>query len=160
MAVSSPEIVRLADDGRWEELVKLHQEGNGIVALLLGLLDEGSSRIRQAAATALGEIGRTDPESTGPVVVPRLRDQVMRDDDGEVIAAAAQAIGACNGLLGYEASLRVLKKVPFVPANRSPEDLKAAWEIMDRIAASQPEEDGPTDASENLHGYIYGPRDD
>ena len=156
MAISSPEIVRLVEDGGGEELVKLHRAGNGVITVLLGLLDDRSSRIRQAAARALAEIGRTDPESIEPLVVPRLRDQVMCDEDGEVIEAAAQAIGACNGILGYEGSLRVLKKVRFKPANRSPEDVKAAWETMRLVNDWETDQDGPSDASENLDDYIYG----
>ena len=57
--------------------------------------------------------------------------------------------------IDVEAALRILRTTPHSPAHRSPEDLKAAAEILERIKTSEFSGDEPTDVSENLDEYIY-----
>ena len=59
---------------------------------------------------------------------------------------------------GMEQTLQTLKKFPPGQVKRTPEELKEVQEIMDRFDTADPDDYGPTDASENLDYYIYTPR--
>ena len=57
--------------------------------------------------------------------------------------------------IDVEAAVRILETTPHPRAYRSPEDLKAAAEILERIRSAEFSDDVPTDVSENLDEYIY-----
>ena len=60
-----------------------------------------------------------------------------------------------------EAALKVLR-TPVPPeeqARRSPEQIRKAKDILEKIRSQRVPDHGPTDGSENLDFYIYGQTD-
>ncbi len=59
-------------------------------------------------------------------------------------------------MIDVEAAMKILESPPTQPANRSPEDVEAAFRITEEIDSVELSESEPTDASENLDKYVYG----
>ncbi len=68
-----------------------------------------------------------------------------RDDDSQVA-------------IDMDAAIRLLTGVVHRRANRTPDQIAAIQDVIGRIDAAHLDDDGPTDASENLDYYIYAPR--
>ncbi len=154
MAIKNSGTDQLVKDGESTKLSQLHEQGIDVVSDVVQLLDDKSLGVRRKAAQALSEISRTYTKAPYRVL-PRLRRAVLNDKDGQVVREVALAVGLSGSLLGTEAALKVLESAPIEPANRKPEDLEAAFRILEEIDSTELDDMGPSDASENLDKYIY-----